>query len=148
MADDKALMQKFHEVLAAIQEEIASVKAQYIGTPGPHLSDAEWSCVAQEARAYAWAYLCNHGVGAPALIPATVVEIAMSRIPTGTAQSNKDLMERFNRVLSAVEKEVEAIRSADASLTADEVVTLAERRVALRFPGECPLSWLGPQQVN
>jgi len=148
--DDKTLMEKFDKVLAQVQQEIAATKSQYASAPGPHLSKDDWSCVEEEARAYVWAYLCTHELSAPDLVPGTVVEIAMWRAQqVQAAGGTKALMEKFDKVTAAFEAAVEEINAADPTLPVEEIMAKAERRVALQYPLDVPITWFGKTpQVN
>src|SRR5580692_6978823 len=100
---DAALMQKFKGVLAEVHSEIAAVKSRYANTPGPHFTEADWSCVEEEARFYIWLYLNTHDLGVPDLVPGTVVEIAMQRTQeVRDAGGTAVLMERHNRLMGAL----------------------------------------------
>lgn len=147
---NEQLMEKFDVVLAQVQQEITAVKAQYANAAGPHLTDDDWAVVEQEARSYIWAYLCCRGVGAPSLVPGTVVEIAMWRWQElQAAGGSKALMEKFNRVFGAFTAAVEEIQAADPTLPVEEVIATAERRAALQHPLDAPIKWFGNTlQVN
>jgi hypothetical protein len=67
-------------------------------------------------------------------------------IENWTRPDDKTLMEKFNRIFGAVEAAAYEIQAADPNLSVDEVMAKAERRVALKYPGECPLSWFHEQQ--
>lgn len=148
MADEKALMNKFNGVLAAVRQEIVAVRKQYAGTPGPHLSEADWSCVEQDARAYVWRYLTTRGLDAPALVPGTVVQIALSNFAL-VAGDTKELMDRFYKLNSAAEEAAKAIQAKSPHLTSEEIIDLAMRQVAAKYPLDFPVGMMptnGPIQ--
>jgi hypothetical protein len=147
---DAELMGKFNATLTRVRQEITAVKAQYANTPGPHLTEDDWSFVEQEARSYVWLYLCCRGVGAPTLVPGTVVEIAIWRAQQVQAAGGTEaLMEKFNRVLDGFNAAVKEIQAADPTLPVDELIAKAERRAALQHPLDAPISWFGKTpQVN
>lgn len=141
MAGDKALLDKFNGVLVSIQAEIAAVRARHAGMPGPHLSEADWSWVSQDARSYAWRYLRTRGIDAPALVPGTVVQIALANFALITVDT-KELMERFYKLNSAMEEAVKAIQAKSPHLTAEEIVDLATRQVAAKYPLDFPVGMM------
>jgi hypothetical protein len=141
--DDTIVLAKLNEMLPHIRQEMFAVRAR-AQNPANTFTDTDWECVAEEARFYAHLYLTTHEVKDWDLSPSKVVEHAVwSTQQLRAAGGNAALMERFNRLFDAVKKELTTVLEGDPLLTIAEATTVAQRRVAIRYPLDAPITWRG-----